>query len=375
MVRKLITSIFVFVSLFLLSSGVEVSAKVIDAKEGNASVTQNEIINDDLFAKGQNITINGVVNGDVFAAAQSVKVNGVVNGNLHIGAQTVDLNGASIEGNIYIGAQAVTILNSKINGSVISGSQAINIDKETSIGGSILAGASDVKIDSEVKRNVMVGAETLFLGENTKIDKNLYYAVSQNEGEADISQKAVILGETHKADTKALREKAQTAQKDASTVFSKAKTGSSLISYLGALIISLILFKFFNPFITNAANKVSQSPWKSLGVGILITIGFIPAILILLISIIGIPLAGILILLLTLYGYLAKIVVGKALGNLLSTKLSLRGSFLPFAVGLLIVYILRLIPHLGGVAGAIIFWLGIGAIFASIFSKKAPKAS
>ena len=103
----------------------------------------------------------------------------------------------------------------------------------------------------------------------------------------------------------------------------------------------------------------------------LVIIAMIPGIIVLLLTVIGIPLVGVSITLLGLYGYLAKIIVGSALGDSLSKKFNWKISkSWAFIIGLLLVYLVKLIPVVGAVAGVVIAWAGLGAILIHIFSKK-----
>jgi hypothetical protein len=107
-----------------------------------------------------------------------------------------------------------------------------------------------------------------------------------------------------------------------------------------------------------------------MGVGFLVTIAAIPGVILLLITVVGIPLAGLVLFMLLIYGYLAKVVVGYALGRWMSAKFNWKMTpYTEFALGLLIIYIIKLIPVVGFLAGLIVFWIGLGALTLKVFSK------
>lgn len=341
--RKLFSSILVFILVFFAFSATKVSAaKILTNQKGTVTVAKGEVINDDLFIGAANAQIDGTVNGDVFIGAQTVKVTGTVGGNLHIGAQNVIISGADIKGTIIAGAQTLIIDNTSV------------------IGGSILVGGETVSIDSQVKRNVFVGSGMFTLGDNAKIGKDLYYASNPN---ASISGKAKVAGSVFKPEVKAQQPQVNVNQKQVLQFLAKAKLASSIISYLGLLIVGLIFIKLFGIRFAGAVEKISKSFWKSLGVGFLAIIAIIPALIILLITVIGIPLAGLTFLIFILFSFLSKLVVGGALGNWMAVKFGWKvNTFWPFALGLLIIYILKLIPIAGGLVGFVVLLLGLGAL-------------
>lgn len=367
--RRILVSILTFVFLFFLIPFSSVSAKVINVKEGSVLISAGEVLNDDLFVSAEKVVVEGTVNGDVFTLSKEVRIEGIIKGNLHAAASRVSIEG-EVDGNIYIGSQNLIIESSKIGGSVISAGESVSIDSETSIGGSVISAARSININSLVERNVVAASENLTIGSGANIGKDLSYALINSENEAIVSEKAVIGGGIYRADTTPMQTKMEKTRDNASVVFTKTKTVGALLSFLGALIIGLISLKLFKSFITNASVTIRSSFWKSLGVGILVTIGVLPGVLILIVTFVGIPLLGIIILLLLLYGYMAKIVFADAAGVVLKEKTELKtGEFITFVLGLAFIYLVKLIPVLGGIFGMIVFWVGLGAITINIFKK------
>lgn len=366
--KKFATSLIIFVLSFFVFAAGNVSAMALTSEEGSVNVAKTEIINDDLFIAAQSAEIAGTINGDVFVGAQSVKITGVINGNLHVGTSSLDLSG-KVKGNVYAGAQSIIVNGGSIGGSLIVGGATVNVDKTTLIGGSIMVGAGAVSIDSQVGRSVYAGAGSLTLGDNTKITKDLYYGVD-SEGKANISEKAKILGSIHKSEVDTGSKNIEAFKSKSPAMLNGFKFGSNLISFIGALIIGFLYFKFFGKSFAENSKLVGSSFWKSLGIGFLVTIATVPAIIILLITIIGIPVAGVAIVVLTLYSYLAKIIVGSALGIWISAKFKWKTSFYgAFVIGLLTIYILKMIPFAGALVWMVVAWAGLGALTTRMFSK------
>jgi hypothetical protein len=224
-------------------------------------------------------------------------------------------------------------------------------------------------IDSQIKRSVYAGTGTLEIGEKAKIGKDLYYAASDNE--ANISPSAKIAGSIYKTETINPQDDARaSARKNIPGVMNGFKFGSELISFLGALIIGYIYFKLFGKHFEKTADLISSSFWKTFGIGFLVSIAFIPALIIMLITIIGIPVAGVAIPTFMIVSYLAKLIVGLALGKWISQKFNWKMStFAVFALGLLVIYVLKMIPVVGIFTGFAVVWIGRGAFALNLTSK------
>lgn len=365
--RKIITSLLItFVSIFLFSVN-NTYAKVVVEEEGTVNISKNETINDDLFIGAQNAVVDGVVNGDVFIGAQTVKIGGTINGTLHVGAQSLYVTG-NVTRNIYAGVQNLTLTGSKVGGSLITGGQSVLADAQTTIGGSFLAGAANITMDSKVTRNVTVATGTLSIGKEARIGKDLYYAAGEDEGLVSIENPDSIVGEIYKSEHKALEKNVKFDKAETTKVFNAFKFVGTVVSFLGALLVGLISIKFFESHMNDASKYVSNSFWKSMGIGFLTTLVFVPASIILLLTVVGIPLVGVSAVVLILFSYLAKLVVGLSLGNYISTlfkwKLSTLGVFM---LGLIGVYVLKEMPIVGFLASLVVLWSGLGGLLLHVF--------
>lgn len=344
--RKIISSIFMFALVFLVFGTSNVSAKVISDQQGPVIVAKGEVVNDDLFIGAQSVEIDGVVNGDVFVGAQNVRIAGTVNGNLHVGAQTLDISG-------------------KVTGNVYSGSQSFAISDKASIGNSVFVGAETVSINSKVGRNVYAGANTINLGPNAVIGNNLYYSATKEN--VSIDSTSQVVGSTYKSEFET-PERQQVPVEKKSII--EARLGGSAISFLGALIVGFAYLKLFARNFKKTTTNVSERFWKSFGTGFLVTVTAVPALIIAAVTIVGLPIAGVAVLLLSLYSYLAKIVVAAALGAWTTTKLKWKfQTFASFSLGLLAIYILKMIPLVGFLTSLTVLWAGLGALTLNVFVK------
>lgn len=361
--KKILFSVFALALVLFTFSPGKISAKFLTNQKGSVNVASTEIIDDDLFVGAQSVTIDGTVNGDVFIGGQTVTINGNIKGNLHIGAATVMLAG-KVTGNVYVVSGNVTIIKSAIDGSLLVGAGNVSIDKETMISGSVIAGASNIAIDCWIRRSVYLGTGNATLGDFTRIGRDLYYATSKDGQEIKMAQGVIISGNIYKTLYQKPVPQNINAPRNIGFIF-------SFVSFLGAFIVGVLYFKFCKIKFTESANIVSNNFWKSLGIGLLITLGIVPAMIVMLITVIGIPLAGLTLLIFLLGIYFAKLVIALTIGNWIVMKLNWEklSFYWVFALGLLIIYILKSVPIFGGFVSAIVMWTGLGALAMQTFHK------
>jgi hypothetical protein len=66
----------------------------------NGTLAAGEVIDNDVFANGQQVTIDGTINGDVFIVGNQVQINGTINGSLFVIGQAVVLQN-TVTGTAY----------------------------------------------------------------------------------------------------------------------------------------------------------------------------------------------------------------------------------------------------------------------------------
>ena len=116
---------------------------------------------------------------------------------------------------------------------------------------------------------------------------------------------------------------------------------------------------------------ITKSFWKCFGIGLLITIAFIPSLILLAITIVGIPLVGLVLLLSGLYAYLSTVAVAVVAGQWLVNRFNWKQpAYGVFVIGLVGIYILKLIPFIGFLTGLVILWTGLGAFSIRFVTKK-----
>lgn len=328
---------------------------------------KSETVSGDYFASGQSVVVDGTVNGDVYVAGGDVQIDGNVQGDVLAAGGTVRITG-KVLGNIRaIGGQVLVAGDVVKNISIAGGS--VSLDQQAKIPGNVAVcggslsvfapvgknvtfGGGDVKINNSVGGNLRGGAGNLILLPQAKIGGKLDYWSRQK---ADVQKGASIAGSI-------TFHQVQEKQKE---VNKQAVVGASIVWFITSLIadfiVGLVLW-FLTPLYTKQlVGIIWNSPWLSLGIG-LVTVIFFPVVfIILMMTIIGIPLALILLATFLIFVYLSKISIAFAVGNQILPKHAVWG----LLVGLIIYDLIVLIPVIGWLVGMIACLLGIGALILS----------
>ena len=371
--------LFTLIFFFFLLPGVVLAKLETPQETKNIEVKKGEVIDHDFFAAGESVTISGVVNGDVYAAGANITVDGKINGDLLGGAGIVTLLG-EVTDDVRIGGGNI-LINGVIGKNLTVGGGSVTITDEARIMGSLLAFAGSVDVRGPIGReaNVFAGRalfankvggdlkgafEELILTSEAQISGDLEY---ESEKEADIDEDALVVGETTR---KVPEKKEAQLEKFAPELrpvifgFTRIKLYLKFFSFIVSLIFGLIFLSLFPKRAKGIVEVLESRLWASLGVGILTPILFGLAMILLAITLVGIPLILIIAPLFGLLVYFSKIFTALFLGRkiLLNFNWSKSQSWALFA-GLLIYYLLRLIPVpvIGGLTGFVFTTTGLGA--------------
>lgn len=297
--------------------------------------TISQPVDKDLFLAGGQVAITTEIEGDAFVAGGQINIGGTIGGNL-----------IAAGGNITVTGQ--------VTGNIIVAGGQVMIDQNARVGGYVLAGAGQVTINGQIAGPVKMGAGKLTVGNEASIGGNLEADVA----EAEISETATITGEK-----KIVIREIKTPKVPMQTVEGWA-LGSALISFLGKLLVLVILVKLFGHMLKPAKDWLKLL-WPTMGWGLIVLVITPVLTVILLLTIVGIPLAFILMMLYLITMYLSSLVTAGAVGNWMVEKNWLRteNKYLEAIAGLVVITILGKIPLIGGMISFVVLLLGLGIIF------------
>jgi len=319
--------------------------------EGNLFTAGNVVIidatvNGDVFVAGNSITVKGTINGDVFAAGSSIEITGTVNGSIRAVGADIQITG-KISRNILAAANNLIIANNAtVSGSITCAAASLVL--QGPIGKEIDAAASDAVIGNSVGGDVNMvlngknnQSQLTILG-SAKISGNLNY---KSPSQADIQSGATISGKTNYTPIPA------SPNRGAHNVLARMGWFVSIFGFLALFLAGLVLIYVFPKITERIYQMMKTKAWSDLGMGV---VGFIviPVIgLILMILVITIPLIFASWALFFIAVFFAKdmlaIGAGKWLAERFHWKLS---NILCLLIGLVIMFLIGLIPFIGAIA-------------------------
>lgn len=317
----------------------------------NQEVIIDGTVEGDVYCAAQNVVITGTIEGDLICAAQSVEFLGEVSGDLRIATQTLRVEG-TVEGTATVFGQNIIFTDESTVGRDLNGAAQL-VSLEGTVGRDVALGAERLTLEGTVGRNVSADVESLILSENGEVGGAVAYT-SNREATVD----GAVAGEVQRSSPPADRD-------DASDSW---VIGAAVYGVLSVLLVSMLLVALAPQLI----HRVTDKGTKRLGMAALVgvaTLFSVPVVLVLLaITVIGLPVALLLglvwIVVLVLSGpvfayYLGRIIMKNRTKNALYIMLS----------GALVLTVVYAIPVANVIAGLITGVLGTGMLLLTIADR------
>ena len=288
-------------------------------------------VEEDLIAAGGQITINGSVAEDAFLVGGRVDVHGPVGDDLRVFAGEVTIAGP-VTGNLFILGGSVHILSTaSISGDVLLYAGDVKI--EGSVGGDVIGSVQKLRIDSVVSGDVDITVGQLTLGDRATVSGDVRYVSNNIVIQAP---NATVAGNLLRNDP--------------------IIPGTSLNVYATFIPVLILLF---STLVWNLVSRRTLRPviertlsrsFRPLVLG-LVTVFFVPfAIAVLLVSMLGSLVSGVLLAGYVLLILLSIIALPAVVGQLVSiafSKPTLHPTLLTIVVGATTVALLMLLPIIG----------------------------
>jgi cytoskeletal protein CcmA (bactofilin family) len=382
--NKLFLSVLVLGFIFTMSF--PAMSQAAEFKAGQTySLYKDEIISGNLYAAGSNVTIDGNVDGDLHAVGGNILINGRVRDDLFAAGGTINV--ISEVGQDLRLAGGNIVVNNKVNGDLVVAGGTIELTSNSFTRGDVMiAGGSvningpiegnltvkggDVTINSEVKGRVSIAAGNKFnIGSRAIINNDLNYT---SPLEAQIDSNAKISGKVSYTPLPV-----KNRDKGGKTAFSAILTFFWIAKLLALIICALIIFYFFRKETIQVADKAWENFARYFLRGFIMLFLTPIAIVIMLITLVGMPLALMALfsylVFLLLAGILSGVLFGRVLYQLLERKLATSVTWENIVVGILILMLVGLIPFIGWVIVFIFFLVSLGSITDLVFSRLAPE--
>ncbi|MHB9110214.1 MAG: hypothetical protein ACYDCO_24440 [Armatimonadota bacterium] len=317
----------------------------------NVTIPAGEVIDDDLVVSGGDVRVDGRVTGDLVAAGGNVTTAGPVEGSLIVAGGDVTVGGP-VGGSLYVASGEATV-NAPVERNVVAAGGTVELNEGATVGRDVTVNGGDVTVNSRVGRNLRANAGNLVVGAGAVIGGD----VIAQAGSHTIAEGAQIQGEERITRT------------DDRGGFGVA--GWFLWQLLTglALLVAGLVFVALAPRLTEETETAMRAkPGVSILAGLLIFLLALPLFILLLITVIGIPLA-----LIWAAVYLAAIYISPIFLAILVGRLVWRRPggdlFLALLIGVGLLFVVRLIPFLGAlVTFAAMIW-GLGALAVALYDR------
>ena len=369
----------VFLSLFLLP----ISLLAIETHSGDVVfLATDQTINHNYYGAGQNVEIYGTVNGDLFIAGNNIIIDSEnINGDIFAAGSNLTIKG-NINGSVRFAGEQFN-LDGQVRDNVLFLGQSITISSESVIGGHLTAWGQQVSLRGQVAGDLEGGLETLNVSGQVGQDVDVY--VSKDKQALQFMDGAVIGGSVkyHAWQEVEISDQVQIGGavtfeqlvRKAKPIFAMAVLWQLILKFFGMLVLGMLLIYLWPRFFPHTASRIRKHPWKTLFIGLAILV-LTPIIsLILMITIIGLPVAFIILASWVALLYIAKIMAAWIIGDWLKKKLFAKykwSSISVLALGIFIYLIISKIPVVGWIIILILFLWSWGVI-ANILHKKGIK--
>ena len=332
------------------------------------SVAASEVINGDYFAAGSLVTISGTVNGDVYAVGGQVLIDGAVNGDVLVAGGRVSISGR-VSQDVRVAGGQVTLSGDVGRNLTVAGG-SVELTRGAAIKGSLVAAAGNIDLAAPVGRTARIAAGSVI------VSGQIGESLDAVTGALTIASKAEVQGDVRYVSRRdaSIDPGARIRGRLSRTVppgraplrLAAALTAGALIlmavSFVSTLVLGLLSIRFLPRYHGSAVAILRERPWPALGVGFLAAVVTPVVCGLLLATIVGAPLGLILAVSYLVLLYWGRIFVVSRIGETIAGRFrAAPGPRWTFVIGLVVYYVLALIPLVGRLVVALVVLFGLGA--------------
>jgi len=352
------------------------------------TIAANETIDGSLYFAGQTLVVNGTINGDLLAAGSQIVVNGHVGGSVMGAARSLELSG-TVDGAVRVAGQSVTLNGSVGKEAVVFASDVV-VSPGATIGDGMTAGAAtlsmggtitgdltgdvgQLSMSGQVDGSVDVEAGSVSVAPSGRIGGDLRY---RSKNAAQVAPGAQITGRTERLEPRV----EQQSQFDDNPFL------NLLGLWVGLLVLGYLLLVVRPAHMAAVGQEIRLRSVPSFGVGILVWIGQIAAlvalcVLAVLFGLLLPQLGGafvapiiVLVLLIIVVALVAQVYVATGIGQAIASRANL-SPWLAYAAGALVwALLLSLATFVHGALGALLYFiawfLALGALALHLIRRR-----
>lgn len=306
------------------------------------TVSIKDLIDGNAYVIGSNVTVSGKIAGDLFILADNLTLtlDSYINGNLFVCANTVSIEGIVYD--LYAIGNELTISDTGI---VLRDMRTIN---------------TSLTINGGVGRNAYVKATNLSVGEEARIYGDFNYSTK----EAIQVPSGVVDGSINYS------ENVSVETEDSNVLTYVMNCVYSVVYTLAILGIMIVIAP---KFLAKLPNMISKKSLSTFGIGLLGLIVPVPVALLLMITVIGTPVAFALLAVWAFIVFaLSSAITTIAIASWLGNKVSILGkahNLLAVVLVSIVLWALSLIPIANAIVVFLVCVFGLGYLLTYIFKK------
>lgn len=297
---------------------------------------------------GRRLRITGAVGQDAYAAGQEVEIRGPVTGDITAAGERVELTG-SAGADIALAGQKVAVTGP--------------------VGGDASLVGQEVEITAPITGSVQVRAERIRFGPGARIDGTLaYWSPNRVDIPAGVIAANRVAGVRTEVEHKTSEPKVV------------PRAVRFVVGVAVFLVLAAILAAIAPGRLALAHERVVERPWLNLLLGVIAASALFGSVLVLVLSIIGLPLVPVVLVLAPLVCALGYLTTAFTVGRLSLGLAHVRrmegwlGAFTAMATGVVLLAVLRLVPIVGWLVLVFAVIVGLGGWFALLLRPRATAA-
>ena len=321
-------------ALLLVLAGVPGPAAADSRAGGTVIVAEDETVTGGLEAFGGSVVVRGTVDGDLAALGGDVRVIGEVTGDV-----------SAVGGDVAISGRVGGDLNA-VGGSV-------SVARGAEIVGDFTAATGAVALDGAVGGSASLGADDIALGPTASVAGDLRYDGSLTRAEGASVGGAVVREELGVGPV----------------VLDRPFVGDRTFDPWGFavnLLAGAALVAVFPRFSRGVAARIADSPLRTGGVGLLTLVAVPVALVLVAVTVVGIPLSFVGAILFGLAAWAGALYGRFAVGAWLAAAADVDDQWVALVAGFVAVALAVRIPFVGGLVDLAVFLLGLGALALSL---------
>jgi len=334
-------------------------ARALDLRnDEDTHIGESETISETLVCTGDIVTIDGTIDGDLVVAAERFTLRGTVTGNLYVFASEVEIGGI-VEGTV-IGVGERVGLDARVDGAVVVAGDRVTVMDEARLGRDVTIFGEGVRIAGKAARDVtfagdwievraeiardlhVLSADRVTLLDSARVGRDVRARLVGGDAEIEQSTGSIVVGEVTVSKASLIHDHYLAHYKETSFYL------MLLVGAAGAFLFGLLIY-LLDPRFFEADPPDARGFVRSLGIGFAVILSSPVAIILMSLTVIGIPIAVLGSFFLISSVYTSYVIVAGLIGRaVLAPSGPGLGSFAPsLLVGVLILSVIAALPFVG----------------------------